>query len=228
MTVCLDSMGADAARPYVERAQPEHPSLMDLAHVVDERFGVVNIPNSVWIDEDGTIVRPAEPAWPSPPQEGGDLPAPPDEPGRLKEMMTAAGQIVSDRAAYVTALRDWAEQGAASAYALSPDEVVARSGRRGRKEATAAAEFELAQHLVRGGDLGSARPHFREAHRLQPDNWTYKRQAWSIEPSGLEGPLARFWQGPLPGRESDWAYDGDWVTDANALGPANYYPRFQP
>ena len=224
--MCLDSMGAEAARPYVERAQPDHPSLMDPAHLVDERFGVVNIPNSVWIDEAGTIVRPAEPAWPNAPEEGQALPAPPDEPGRLKEMMTAAGQIVSDRAAYVAALRDWADRGAASDFALSPAKVVARSGRRGVEEATAAAEFELAQHLYRNGDLESARPHFREAHRLQPDNWTYKRQAWSVEPSALEGPLARFWQGPLPGHESDWAYDGDWVADAKALGPANYYPRF--
>ena len=129
-------------------------------------------------------------------------------------------------AAYVAALRDWADRGAASDFVLSPEQVVARSGRRGVEEATAAAEFELAQHLYSNGDLESARPYFREAHRLQPDNWTYKRQAWSVEPSALEGPLARFWQGPLPGHESDWAYDGDWVADAKALGPANYYPRF--
>ena len=31
-----------------------------------ELFGVVNIPNVVWIDEDGMIVRPAEPGWPPP------------------------------------------------------------------------------------------------------------------------------------------------------------------
>ena len=226
--MCLDSLGEEVARPYVERAQPNHPSLMDVAHVVDERFGVVNIPNSIWIDEAGTIVRPAEPAWPNAPEEGEARPAPPDEPGRLREMMMAAAQIVSDRAAYAAALRDWADRGAASDFALSPKEVVARSGRRGVDEATAAAEFELAQHLSRSGDLASARPHFRNAHRLQPDNWTYKRQAWSIEPSGFEGPLARFWQGPIPGHESDWAYDGDWVADAKAAGPANYYPRFRP
>ena len=101
-------------------------------------------------------------------------------------------------------------------------------GSRVSSEATAAAEFELAQQLYRGGDLDAARAHFRNAHRLQPENWTYKRQAWSVEPSALEGPLARFWQGPLPGHEEDWAYDGDWVADANASGPANYYPRFRP
>lgn len=226
MTVCLDGMGAEAAKPYVERAQPAHPSLIDVAHLVDERFGVTNIPNSVWIDEAGMIVRPAEPAWPDAPERpaaaAGSLP-----PGRMGEMMEAAGQIVTDRAEYVAALHDWVERGAQSPYALAPEEVVARSGRRGGDEARAAAEFELALHLHREGERDAARAHFREAHRLQPDNWTYKRQAWSLEPSALEGPLSRFWQGPLPGSEADWPYEGDWVVDAKAVGPANYYPRFQ-
>ena len=85
-------MGPDAARPYVDLAQPEHPSLIDIAHLVDERFGVVNIPNSVWIDEEGIIVRPAEPAWPSAP----DLPSEDSEgdaveipPGRMGEMTSS-------------------------------------------------------------------------------------------------------------------------------------------
>jgi hypothetical protein len=43
---------------------PNHPSLIDSAHVVDEMLGVINVPNSVWIDENGMIVRSAEPAWP--------------------------------------------------------------------------------------------------------------------------------------------------------------------
>jgi hypothetical protein len=221
-------MGAEAARPYIDRAQPEHPSLIDVAHVVDERFGVTNIPNSVWIDEQGVIVRPVEAAWPDAPEGDGAPPPQADPPpGRIGEMMAAAGQIVADRAEYVAALRDWARRGADSGFALPSDQVVARSGRRGVEEATAAAEFELAQHLYRAGDLAAARPHFSEAHRLQPDNWTYKRQAWSLEPSALEGPMARFWQGPLPGSESDWPYQGDWVSDAVALGPSHYYPRFQ-
>ena len=53
----------EAARPFIERAHPEHPSLIDSAHVVDELFGVVNVPNGVWIDEEGMIVRPSEPAF---------------------------------------------------------------------------------------------------------------------------------------------------------------------
>ena len=41
--------------------------------------------------------------------------------------------------------------------------------------------------------------HFREAHRLQPDNWTYKRQAWSLTAAGMhEGPRARLQQAQVP------------------------------
>jgi hypothetical protein len=39
--------------------------------------------------------------------------------------------------------------------------------------------------------------------------------------------MARFWQGPLPGREAESAYEGDWAKDAKALGPADYDPRFK-
>ena len=64
VTIALDVRGADAARPYIEAAQPAHPALIDSAHVCDDLLGIVNVPSSVWIDEQGMIVRPAEPAWP--------------------------------------------------------------------------------------------------------------------------------------------------------------------
>ena len=64
VTVALDVEASDA-RPFIEQgASREHPSLIDEAHVSDELFGFVNVPNGVWIDEDGMIVRPAEPAHP--------------------------------------------------------------------------------------------------------------------------------------------------------------------
>ena len=64
----LELSGAEASRPFIEAAAPEHPSLLDPTHHLDALFGVVNIPNVIWIDEEGTIVRPAEPGWPGPPQ----------------------------------------------------------------------------------------------------------------------------------------------------------------
>ena len=116
------------------------------------------------------------------------------------------------------------ERGADSPHALSPDEVVARSGRRDPDVARAAAHFALAQHLWRQDRVDEAVAHFRAAHRLQPENIAYKRQAWSLVPVDDDGPLARFLQGPVEGREEEWPYEGDWLSDVRAMGAENYYP----
>ena len=62
----------------------------------------------------------------------------------------------------------------------TPDEVVARSQPALPTHAEAAARFELGQHLHRPATTTTRSPLVREAHRLQPDNWTYKRQAWTF------------------------------------------------
>ena len=66
VTVCLETLGAEEGRAFVEAANPEHPTLLDVGHSVDALFGITNIPNALWIDELGQIVRPVEPAWPAP------------------------------------------------------------------------------------------------------------------------------------------------------------------
>jgi hypothetical protein len=42
------------------------------------------------------------------------------------------------------------------------------------------AEFALAEYLYKKGFGGDAIVHFKEAQRLAPDNWNYKRQAWAL------------------------------------------------
>jgi hypothetical protein len=220
VTVALDTAGAQAARPWIEAAKPEHPSLIDQAHILDELLGVVNVPNGVWIDEDGMIVRPPEPAYASRPVlfrgerrersnttiEQEDTP----QRRRAKELVNAVKKICIQPELYVAALRDWVANGSASRYALSPDEVIRRSHPRSPEVAQAAASFELGQYLYRLGYPDNAVPWFRNAHRLQPDNWTYKRQAWTFADPG-QGPTA--------------LYDGDWLSDVQAIGPENYYPQ---
>ena len=214
-------MGAEEGRPFIEAAQPEHPSLLDVGHRVDALFGITNIPSALWIDEAGRIVRPVEPAWPGPRDLAGRKAAlPTDLSPRMAAIMEEAGGIVAWTADdYADALRDWAEHGAASRFVLPADEVVARSGGRDLEGSAAAAHFALAEHLERDGRHDEALPHFRAAHRLAPDNWTYKRQAWSL--SGPEGPMKRLWQGPQDGQE--WEYDSDWLSDVQASGAASYY-----
>jgi hypothetical protein len=64
VTVALDTGGAERAEPWIDAARPEHPSLIDAAHRLDELLGISNVPTGVWIDEEGVLVRPPEPAFP--------------------------------------------------------------------------------------------------------------------------------------------------------------------
>ena len=132
-----------------------------------------------------------------------------------------------DRLAYPDAIRDWARNGADSPFAMTPDQVVAASQPRGVDKSQGAAHFELANHLWTDGHRDAAIAHFNEAHRLQPDNWTYKRQAWSLvgnEAAG-GGEMGRFNQGPLPGAEADWPFIGNFAEEAAATPAADYYPN---
>jgi hypothetical protein len=217
VTVALDTGGAEAARPYVEAAGSRHPSLVDVRHLLDDLLGIKNVPEAVWIDEEGMLVRPPETAAPQ--SMTAMLPSvelPPDTPPRVVAMMEEAYKIQNDAEAYVAALRDWVERGAESPYALSPDEVVRRSRPRPPEVAAAAAAFELAQHLHRQGHADDAVRWFRESHRLEPENWTYRRQAWFFADPVLIG--------PKEGAEDQWPYDSDWLTDARKVGAENYYP----
>jgi len=191
VSVALDTRGEEAAGPWIDKARSTHPALIDEGHLLDEQLGVVNVPSGVWIDEHGIIVRPPEPAFPWWPRQPS------------AERLAELPALTADQ------LRDWVTRGARSRFVLSPDEVVARSQHRDEEHSRAAACFELGQHLERAGHSDDAVGWFREAHRLAPENWTYKRQAWS-----LADPL----QGPTD------AYDSDWLTEVRKIGAENYYP----
>ena len=209
VTVALDVGGAEAAGPWIDLAKPAHPSLIDQAHILDELLGIVNVPSGVWVDEAGMIVRPPEPAFPGR-AVIAELGLPEGSPPRIVEMLTEAAKMNVDPPRYAAAVRDWAEKGAESPYVLPPEEVVARSRPTSPEVSRAAAAFELGQELHRTGYPEDAVPWFRDAHRLQPDNWTYKRQAWEFVDPILQGPSEQ--------------YDGDWLSDVRAIGAENYYP----
>ena len=222
VTVALDTTGVDAIRPWIDKVRPDgpgrpgptHPTLLDAAHVTDELFGIVNVPNAVWIDETGTIVRPAEGAG----VYKNDFKARSKAefealPPKLQAMLKVASKIrLGDPDEYIAALRDWAARGADSPYALTADEVLARAGDRTAEHARAAACFEIGQELQRRGLGTSAVPWFQQAQTLFPENWTYKRQAWSI--------IDPVYQDPGD------VYEGSWAADLARQGPERYYVPF--
>ena len=81
--------------------------------------------------------------------------------------------------------------------------------------------------LEQAGDHAATIEHFRQAHALVPDSWTFRRQAWSLEPGG-DSPMARFWQGPSDDNPEAWPYEGDWLSDVRETGAANYSEPWRP
>src|SRR3954454_16847475 len=203
--------GPEIARPYVTAAASTHPSLLDESHVLDARFGITNIPMVMWIDENGHIVRPPERATPPPVGELAE---------GIVKMIGDDGQ----REQYVARLRDWVEKGADSRYAMRPDEVITQSEASSPEISRAAAHFELAQHLWRQEGLSErALRHFNAAHEWQPDNITYKRQAYSVvgversEAAGNDTEWGRFRQAPEEGE--DWPFISDFNQDLRQHDP---------
>jgi tetratricopeptide (TPR) repeat protein len=118
---------------------------------------------------------------------------PADLPERMRQVLTEMKNFPDTAEAYRAAIVDWANQGAHSPYALSPEEVIERSQPRSADHSRAAACFGLGHHAYSAGDKDAAIAWWKEAHALFPENWTYKRQAWTLEstPDGEDSDKAQ-------------------------------------
>ena len=195
IAVAEEGRGAEQARPWIEKARPSYPCLIDENHVVSALYGMVNVPQCVWIDERGVIVRPPETAGSTDHFRKMDLATRTLAPELLAERNAA-------RTAYFDAVRNWVRTGK---HALPGDEARARLPVITPEMAMADALFRLALHLRRHGREAEAAEHFAEASRLHPESWCIFRDAQALEPSGLAGGQA-FWE------------------RVNALGDKPYYP----
>ncbi len=117
----------------------------------DELFGFVNVPNAVWIDEQGTIVRPAHAAHITrSPLRDMEVP---EGLGRIGEVLTEAKKIRTDPDGYRAAIGDWVEHGADSEFALAPGR-----GRRPFPSATARARRGRGGLRARPAPVARRRP----------------------------------------------------------------------
>jgi hypothetical protein len=159
ISVAQDTGGAKDAAPWITKANPQYTALIDQTQIVTRLYDMVNVPTAVWIDEKGKIVRPNEVAYID---------------NRFKVF---TGLEASE---YLDAIRDWATNGNKSPYVLSEQELRARLAPQKAEHAQAAAEFALAEFLSHTNRGQDAIAHYKEAQRLNPDNWNYKRQAWAL------------------------------------------------
>jgi len=153
----------DLPKETIETAKKTGPLgyivLIDEKHLVSKLYNMVNVPTGVWIDEQGRIVRPNEVAFVD---------------DRFKNFSGL------DSAPYLNALKDWAEKGDKSAFVMSEDRLREKLSANDPNIAQAAAEFGLGEQLYKSGHPAEAIPHFKEAQRLNPKSWNYKRQAWAL------------------------------------------------
>jgi len=159
ISIAQDTGGAKDAAPWITAAKPEYTALIDDKHLVTQLYSMVNVPTAVWINEKGMIVRPNEVAYVD---------------NRYK------GMHGIDAAPYLDAIRDWVANGDRSQFVMSEKEVKERLAPPSPERAQADAEFAVAEYLHKNGKGEDAIAHFKEAQRLDPDNWNYKRQAWAL------------------------------------------------
>ena len=175
MTIALDK-SPDDARPYIERAAPRHPALIDLEHVTADLFNIINVPTMIWVDEHDCIVRPNDVQF------GTD---------------TFVALTNRPSAPFLAAVRGWVLKGSG---VLSPEEIRAHQLLPTREQQEARAEFTLAWHLHRTGHREAAERHFIRAGELAPRDWTIRRGSLpirGIDPMSSPEFLA-LWQEGVP------------------------------
>jgi hypothetical protein len=201
IAVAQESRGEETAREWIDEAKPGYVTLIDRDHHVADLYNMVNVPQSVWIDEQGRIVRPTETAgshdgWRSMNREDLSMPD------------ASAAIVAKAQETYVGAVRDWAVNGAASRHAFSPEEARAHLELPDDKVALANANFRLGRYLHAIGKTDEADAFLQAASDLRPGSWNIYRQAMNLKEIGPLGLAA----------------DAGFFEKVDALGSDRYYP----
>src|SRR5215470_8533546 len=195
VAVAQESRGAEHARPWIEQAKSSYWQLIDTEHRLSDLYNLVNVPQAVWIDEQGLIVRPPETAGSTDHFRRMDLKtrtmSPEDQAARL-----------AARTAYLDAVKEWVVSGR---HALPPADARRQLPAITPEIALANAHFRLGIWLRQHGRADEGDRHLAEAARLHPDSWIIWRQAADLQEAGkASGP--EFW------------------ARVQALGDKPYYP----
>ena len=169
IAIALDSRGAKSARQWIEQSGATYLNLIDRNHLVSDLYHMVNVPQAVWIDENGRIARPTEISGASSSRDQD----------KRRDMRTL----------YCDAIRDWVLKGSESEFAFTDEDPRAAMPEASESIALAHAHFRLAQRLAHRGDRDEAQPLFERAVELNPESWNMFRQMKNLEhPEASYGP----------------------------------------
>lgn len=142
---------AEDARPWIDRAGPTHPSLIDEVHHVAELYNMVNVPTVVWIDEAGRIARPNDVAFTT------------EKGGRYAQVSTAA---------QMSLLRRWVH---GELPVTSDDYRRHQLPELSHESHQARAHFGLGWWLYQRGHEAAAQSQFQRAGELAPHDFMIRR-----------------------------------------------------
>ncbi len=162
IAIALDEV--EAAREWIEAANPTYPCVIDVDHRVAEQYGIINVPTAIWIDEDDRIVRPPD--------------------------MTPVNDLFKDftgieSEVHHNQLRAWVRDGE---LPLSLDRVAEFQNQPSANDQLARLHRRVGAWLHRAGHDEAAAPHFERAQTLAPWDWTVHRGAMPLTGRDPFGP----------------------------------------
>ena len=169
IAIALDS-APGAPDPWIREANTTYPALIDRENHVAELYNLVNVPQAVWINEEGRIVRPAEPAGAF---DFLNERRPDDEEFNARLMERTRDTKLK----YLAAIKDWVARGEASEFIFSEEQARARMHPADASVLEAHANFRLGQYLAGSGRKQEAGEFIARAKELHPDSWAMFREA---------------------------------------------------
>ena len=185
VSVAMD-VDIEAARPWVEAASPTFVTLIDRQHLLSERYNMVNVPQAVWIDENGQVVRPTETGGSIDILQEFDMQARAFKP-------EAQARAQKAKTAYLDAVKDWAIHGKTSPHVMNPDQARTHVPQMTNDVAEAHVYFRLGLVLLKEGREEEAARWFNKSRNLHPDSWNIFRETSEKLENGIAGG-EEFWQ----------------------------------
>jgi hypothetical protein len=165
ISVAQDTGGESAAGEFYDAAKASYTTLIDTEHSISSLYHMTNVPSGVWINEDGRMVRPVEPA------------------STASKTLTLGDKAIHTMGdVYISALRDWVEKGESSKFAMTPEQLRQHLKPRQADEQEADASFRLGVYFYKTGQRESAEKYWQHAQKLHPESWNYHRQEWFFTP----------------------------------------------
>ena len=195
VAVAEESRGAGHAKQWIDAAKSDYWQLIDAEHRLEDLYNLVNVPQAIWIDEKGSIVRPPETAGSTDHFRRMDL--------KTRTMsLKDQEERQAAREAYMQAVRDWVTTGK---HSLPANQARASLPKVTPQIAEARARFRLGVWLRAHDRATEGDRQMSIAAELYPESWSMWRQAADLDEVGkASGP--DFWK------------------RVQALGDKPYYP----